>query len=234
MRIRRKPWARPELAACPYFYENPAANRGSWQRVIASLKPIHLDLGCGKAVFLADIACENPEIQYLGVDISLDMLGVARRNLEARFGLNPVSNVSLFSYNIEKLDEVLTDTDGVERIYVNFCNPWPKAGDHKKRLIHPRQLAVYKKLLKPGAEIWFKTDNMDLYLASLRYFEEAGLPVFFQTQDLHQEKGIENHLTEHEIMFTARGISTKAVRVRFNGGEEEKHAGQTHQEESGK
>ncbi|WP_099204391.1 tRNA (guanosine(46)-N7)-methyltransferase TrmB [Scatolibacter rhodanostii] len=217
MRIRRKTWARPELEACSYFYQNPQQNKSIWNTEIAAGKPIHLDLGCGKAVFLAEIALENPDVHYIGVDISFDILGVARRNIEAKFEEKKVENISLFSYNIEKLEDVLSPADKVERIYINFCNPWPKAGDHKKRLTYTKQLKAYQRILSPGAEIWFKTDNDDLYLASLRYFEEAGLSIFFQTKDLHQETNIENHLTEHEIMFTKEGIKTKAIRAKFVG-----------------
>lgn len=215
MRIRRKKWALPELSVCPYFYENPKINKAKWHNEIAEKKPVHLDLGCGKGVFLADIAYENQNVHYIGVDISFDILGVARRNIEKRFEEKPVKNISIFSYNIEKLDEVLCENDGVERIYVNFCNPWQKAGDHKKRLTHNRQLNTYKKILKPGGEIWFKTDNYDLYLSSLRYFKESGFDIFFYTEDLHSENNVENHLTEHEIMFTNQGITTKAIRAKY-------------------
>lgn len=215
MRIRRKKWAIPELSVCPYFYKNPEVNKNGWCSEIGNEKPVHLDLGCGKGVFLADIAHEHPDIHYIGVDISFDILGVARRNIEKRFAEQPVKNISIFSYNIEKLDEVLCENDGVERIYVNFCNPWPKAGDHKKRLTHNRQLNTYKKILKLGGEVWFKTDNYDLYLSSLRYFKESGFDIFFHTEDLHSEKNIENYLTEHEIMFTNQGITTKAIRAKY-------------------
>ncbi len=214
MRIRRKSWARPELNDCPYFYAAPAEKKGNWQKVMPVVKPIHLDLGCGKGVFLAEIAYANPEIHYIGVDISMDILGVARRNIEERYDGKQAENISMLSYNIERIDEVFSIMDNIERIYVNFCNPWPKSGDHKKRLTHVRQLATYRKFLKPGTEIWFKTDNEDLYLASLRYFAEAEFDVFFHTKNLHAETGIENYLTEHEIMFTKQGISTKAIRAR--------------------
>lgn len=214
MRIRRKAWALPELEKCPYYFQTPSENKNNWQ-TIASKKPIHLDLGCGKAIFLAEIAYENPQIHYVGIDISTDILGVARRNIQTKFDEKAVQNISLFSYNIEKLEDVFSAEDKIERIYINFCNPWPKAGDHKKRLTHSKQLTVYKKLLTPGAEIWFKTDNDDLYLASLRYFREAGLEIFFHTKNLHQEKQVENHLTEHEIMFTREGITTKAIRAKY-------------------
>ena len=105
-------------------------------------------------------------MNFIGVDISVDILGVARRNIEAEFGEQPVENVALLSYNIEKLDTLFAPEEKADRIYVNFCNQWQKAGDHKRRLTHTRQLETYKKILAPGGELWFKTDNMDLYLAT--------------------------------------------------------------------
>ena len=109
----------------------------------------------------------------------------------------------------------IRDREKVERIYINFGNPWPTARHHKRRWTHTRQLLHYKPLLAPGGEIWFKTDNDDLYLATRRYFAEAGFTVFLDTKDLHGEPGVENILTEHEVRFTEQGIATKALRARL-------------------
>ena len=145
------------------------------------------------------------------------MLGVARRNIEAEFGEEPVENVNLLSYNIEKLDTLFSPDEKAARIYVNFCNPWQKAGDHKRRLTHTRQLNTYKKVLAPGGELWFKTDNTDLYLATQRYLAEAGFEILCKTDDLHSEDAPGNIQSEHEVMFTAEGIKTKAIIARWNG-----------------
>ncbi len=215
MRIRKKAWARPELAACPYYIEEPAALRGNWSARFPARQPIHLDLGCGKCVFLAEIAERYREINYVGIDISLDILGVGRRNIAAAYGEETPENVLLCAYNIERLPELFAPGEGVERIYVNFCNPWPTARGHKRRLTHTRQLLSYKPLLSPGGEIWFKTDNDDLYLATRRYFQEAGFEIFFDTADLHSLHDPENVLTEHEVLFAGQGIPIKALRARL-------------------
>ena len=81
MRIRRKTWARPELAACPYFVAQPQQQRGSWEAVFGEKRPLHLDLGCGKCVFLAEAAHTHRDVNFLGIDISYDILGVGRRNI---------------------------------------------------------------------------------------------------------------------------------------------------------
>ena len=189
MRIRKKKWARPELAACPFYVHEPKTAAGTWGERFKKQQPIHLDLGCG----------------------------VARRNMEAEFGEDPVENVNLLSYNIEKLDTLFASSEKAARIYVNFCNPWQKAGDHKRRLTHTRQLNTYKKVLAPGGELWFKTDNTDLYLATQRYLSEAGFEILCKTDDLHSEDAPGNIQSEHEVMFTAEGIKTKAIIARWNG-----------------
>lgn len=215
MRIRRKAWARPELSACPYYISNPEQRRGHWTEVFGEKRPLHLDLGCGKCVFLAEAAHAQRDVNFLGIDISLDILGVARRNIAETFGREEPDNVALCAYNIERLEQLFAPEEKVERIYINFCNPWPTARHHKRRLTHTRQLLHYKHLLAPGGEIWFKTDNDDLYLATRRYFAEAGFTVFLDTKDLHGEPGVENILTEHEVRFTEQGIATKALRARL-------------------
>lgn len=215
MRIRRKTWARPELSACPYFIAQPEQQKGRWGEVYGQRRPLHLDLGCGKGVFLAEAAHTHRDVNFIGIDISLDILGVVRRNIAEIFGEEQPDNVALCAYNIERLPQLFSPEEKVQRIYINFCNPWPTARHHKRRLTHTRQLSQYKPLLAPGGEIWFKTDNDDLYLATKRYLAEAGFEIFFDTKDLHGQNGPENILTEHEVLFTAQGIPTKALRARL-------------------
>ena len=213
MRIRKKKWARPELAACPFYVHEPKTAAGTWGERFKKQQPIHLDLGCGKCTFLAKLAHREKDVNFIGIDISEDILGVARRNIEAEFGEEPVENVNLLSYNIEKLDTLFAPDEKAARIYVNFCNPWQKAGDHKRRLTHTRQLNTYKKVLAPGGELWFKTDNTDLYLATQRYLAEAGFEILCKTDDLHSEDAPGNIQSEHEVMFTAEGIKTNVTLI---------------------
>lgn len=214
MRIRKKAWARPELDACKYFIPEPEKQKGSWEKLFEKKQPIHLDLGCGKCVFLAELAEKHRDINYIGIDLSYDILGVGRRNIAEKYGESDPKNVLLCYYNIEKLQDIFAPNEGIERLYINFCNPWGTSRHHKRRLTHTRQLETYKPLLADNGEIWFKTDNDDLYLATRRYLTEAGFEIFFDTKDLHAENDSENILTEHELMFTAEGIKTKAIRAR--------------------
>ena len=141
----------------------------------------------------------------MGVDISYDILGVGRCNIEA-IAPNP-KNVQLVFFNIEKLAEMIAPEDRVQRIYINFCNPWPKKKHKKRRLTHTRQLLNYKKFLR--GELWFKTDDDELFEESFEYFAEAGYTIKYKTFDLHSESPYENFVTEHERMFTEEGKKIK-------------------------
>lgn len=220
MRIRKKAWARPELEQCPYFVKNPTEQKGHWKDWFPKEQPLHLELGCGKATFTAELAAQHPEINYIAIDISYDILGVAHRNIEHRYAQDdrPVTNIALLSYDIEKITDLLGKDDCIEKLYINFCNPWPKARHHRKRLTYPRQLELYKTFMQSGAELHFKTDDESLYLATLRYCKESGLDILWHTTDLHScgEDCPQCRITsEHEDRFTAQGIRIKAIVARF-------------------
>ena len=113
---------------------------------------------------------------------------------------------------MELIDNVFGDGDKIDRIYINFCNPWPKAKHNKRRLTHTRQLEKYKTFLKENGEIYFKTDDDELFEASLEYFKEAGFKIDKITYDLHKEAIFEENIeTEHEKMFSAEGIKIQAL-----------------------
>lgn len=213
MRIRKKAWARPELEACNFFINSPSTNKGKWSTCFKKQQPIHLELGCGKGTFISKIASQNSNINYIAIDIKSEMLGLTKRNIEKEYNkLNrEIDNVLIMAQEIGLIQEVFDENDVIDRIYINFCNPWPKARHNKKRLTHTKQLEKYKIFLKNRGEIYFKTDDDNLFLASQRYFKEAGFEIKKLTYDLHSEKDIYNIETEHEIMFTNQGVKIKAL-----------------------
>lgn len=213
VRIRRKAWVRPELEECNFFVDNPMDNKGKWHSCFKKEQPLHLELGCGKGTFISKLASQNPNINYIAMDIKSEMLGLTKRNIEKEYNdLNiSIDNVLITAQEIELIQNVLDKEDTVDRIYINFCNPWPKARHNKKRLTHTKQLEKYKQFLKIDGEIYFKTDDDNLFLASQRYFKEAGFEIEKLTYDLHSEKDINNIETEHEKMFTNQGIKIKAL-----------------------
>ncbi len=218
MRMRFKPYARPELLACPFHVHEPLDHAGHWHELYARPnQPWHVEMGCGKGGFLAALAPQHPDINYLGIDITDKVLILAKRKVEAAYaaaGL-PADNVLIASLDIERLTGALAAGDTVDRIYINFCNPWSKnAGSNKHRLTYPRQLLQYRQFMPPGAEIYFKTDDDDLFRDSLGYFPASGFTVTWQTFDLHADEPAWNIRTEHEGMFSEQGIPIKALIAR--------------------
>lgn len=170
--------------------------------------------GCGKGSFISKLATKNPNINYLAIDIKSEVLGIAKRNIEKEYlEINrQIDNVLLTAYEIELIQNILNEKDLVDRIYINFCNPWPKPRHNKRRLTHPKQLEKYKIFLKPEGEIYFKTDDEELFNASIKYFEQSGFIIISKTSNLHKTPIWEENIeTEHEKMFEEKGIATKAL-----------------------
>lgn len=215
MRIRFKKWARPELEASEFYIDNPEDYKGKWKEAFKDpSKPIYLELGCGKGQFISNLASENLDTNFIAIDLVDAMLGLAKRNVEqvyAEKNLSP-DNVMLTRFDIERILLILDKADDIKRIYINFCNPWPKGKHRKKRLTHTRQLEKYKQFLADNGEVYFKTDDDDLFESSLIYFEESGFNIISKTYDLHNEPIFGRNIeTEHEKMFSEQGIKIKAL-----------------------
>ncbi len=214
MRIRYKKWARPELEACKFYIDNPEELKTKWSKAFKKTQPIHIELGCGKGSFIATLASENQDINYIAVDMVDAMLGLSKRNIEKAYKEKSIEpeNIILTRHDIERILLFMSKEDVVDRIYINFCNPWPKPKHKKKRLTHTKQLLLYKEFLKEGGEIYFKTDDDGLFNDSLKYFEEAGYEVISKTYNLHEENIFENNIeTEHEKMYSEEGKTIKAL-----------------------
>lgn len=217
MRIRFKPWARPELEASKFYIDNPEEYKGKWRTLFNNNNPIHLELGCGKGGFISQLASSNLDVNYIAIDMVDAMLGLAKRNVEKVYSEKEISidNIYLTRYDIERILMIMDENDKIDRIYINFCNPWPRGKHRKKRLTHTRQLEKYKQFLKDGGEIYFKTDDDGLFNDSLLYFEEAGFEIEDKTFDLANNEEFWNNIeTEHEKMFKDEGIKIKAAKVR--------------------
>lgn len=212
MRIRNKPWAKEELAASKFYVQKPENNKGHWKEVFKNPEnSIHLELGCGKGYFVKKAAKQNPKINYIAVDLIDTILGIANRNIIEEFKSQEIENIALTRYDVEAITNILDKTDNIERIYINFCNPWPKPRHKKRRLTHTRQLEKYKLFLKPNGEIYFKTDDDELFKESLEYFKAEGFEPIKITYNLNEEPNFwENIETEYEIKFKKAGIKIKA------------------------
>ena len=214
MRIRKKKWAAPELSVCDFFVKNPGEHAGKWRDAFKKNQPLCLEIGCGKGGFAGQFALQNPGVNLIAVDIKIDMLGVGRRTIVKLFEENgktqdDIDNLLLVNYNVEQLDKIITPEDRIERLFINFCNPWPRERHKKRRLTYPRKLEMYKSFLKPDAEIRFKTDDDGLFEESVEYFNECGYEITYITRDLHNSGFEGNIMTEHEKMFSDEGKKIK-------------------------
>ncbi len=215
MRIRRKKWAREELDNAKFYIDLPEVNIGKWRVLFNNSNPLHIELGCGKGSFIASLASQNRNINYIAVDMIEAMLGLSKRNIEKAYDFKDPENLFLIRENIELINRVFNEDDKVERIYINFCNPWPKKKHNKKRLTFPRQLEMYKVFLVDGGKIYFKTDSDFLFEDSINYFKESGFEIEKITYDLHEEDIFDGNIeTEHEKMFSEEGIKIKALIAR--------------------
>ena len=214
MRIRFKPWAREELETSPIYIDNPQEYKNKWKNVFEKQAPIHVELGCGKGGFISQMAVYNPYINYIAIDLVDAMLGLAKRKIEEEYRIanREIDNIYITRYDIERINNIMSKEDKIERIYINFCNPWPKPRHKKRRLTHVRQLEKYKQFLKQNGEIYFKTDDNGLFKESLEYFEESGFETIKITYNLNEEPDFwDNIETEHEKMFSEQGIKIKAL-----------------------
>lgn len=203
MRLRKKWWARPEMEQSEYFITNPKDNYGKWSEVFGNSNEIYLELGCGRGQFVSQNAIEHKNVNYVAIDLKDEVLIYTVRKIYE----NDLTNVRIVPLNIEMIEGVFAENE-ISRIYINFCNPWPKLSHNKRRLTHSKFLNRYKQFLKSGGEVWFKTDNEDLFNDSLEYFKESGFELKYVTYDLHNSDFQNNIVTEYEEKFTSLGMKT--------------------------
>ncbi|AEB76785.1 tRNA (guanosine(46)-N7)-methyltransferase TrmB [Clostridium botulinum] len=207
MRLRKKWWARPELDESPFFKSLDEARelKGNWKNEFKNDNEIYLELGCGRGGFAVQLAKKFSDKNLISIDLKDEVLVYTLRNIVNA----ELTNVRVIAMNIGMISEIF-DENEISRIYINFCNPWPKDRHNKRRLTHTRFLTEYKKFIKPGTEVHFKTDDLDLFNDSLVYFEESGFDVLCKTYDLHNSEYVEGNLmTEYESKFKERGIKSK-------------------------
>jgi len=216
MRLRKKYWARPEMEASHIVITDQYAHKGTWGEEFKNDNEIYLELGCGKGKFISEKSRRDPNINFIGIDLKDEVLVFALRKVIEVRGIKEKEdvNVRLMPLNIMLIDDVFTK-DEISRVYINFCNPWPKDRHNKRRLTHTKFLTSYKKFLKPGSEIWFKTDDFDLFQNSIEYFNECGFEILFLTYDLHNSDFKDNVVTEYEAKFTELGKKAMFLRARL-------------------
>lgn len=204
MRLRKKWWARTEMEENPFFIKDNFEHYSKWNEVFQNNNPIYLELGCGWGKFISEHAENNKNINYIGIDLKDEVLVYALRKLKEQ----ELYNARILAMNISFIEKVLSK-DEIDRIYINFCNPWPKLRQNKRRLTHSVFLKKYKEFLKSSSEIWFKTDDDGLFRDSIDYFKGEGFDIKYLTYDLHKSDFSYNIMTEYEEKFSKRGINIK-------------------------
>ncbi|MBE6989638.1 MAG: tRNA (guanosine(46)-N7)-methyltransferase TrmB [Ruminococcaceae bacterium] len=196
MRMRKKKNLVPRMEACAHWLtEDPCAMRGRWRELMPAAREVRVELGCGKGRFTADTAAAEPDVLLIAVEKVPDAMVVAMERVR-NAGLE---NVRFIDADAAALPEMFAPGE-VDRIYINFCDPWPKSNQKKRRLTHGSFLKQYRKVLKPGGQIHFKTDNDKLFEWSLKEFPPSGFALSEVTTDLHAD-GPVGVMTDYEARF---------------------------------
>lgn len=202
MRLRNKPWATEYIEKHPdVIISNPEDYKGKWHEVFGNHNPIHIEVGTGKGQFVLGMAKQNPDINYIGIELFDSVIVCA---LERVVEAEKPANLRLLKVNGAKLQEYFAKGD-VSRVYLNFSDPWPKKRHAKRRLTHEGFLKLYESILIDNGEIHFKTDNRGLFEYSLVSMNHYGMRLNYVSLDLHAEMPEDNIMTEYEEKFSAKG-----------------------------
>lgn len=202
MRLRNVPGSRDTIAESRFTIKNETECKGKWNEVFGNENPIHIEIGMGKGQFIMTLAEQNPDINYVGIEKYSSVLVRAIEKQEEK----DLPNLFFIRMEAENIAEVFA-ADEVDRIYLNFSDPWPKDRHAKRRLTSVQFLERYEHILKKEGHVIFKTDNKDLFDFSLEQVEEAvNWELLNHTFDLHHSEYVEgNVMTEYETRFVEKG-----------------------------
>ena len=199
MRLKNIKGASEKILEGKYFISNPKDYRGKWNKLFNNNNPIYIEIGMGKGNFIIKNAIENPNINYIGIEMydSVILRAVEKTNeLE-------LNNLYLIRMDARLIEDVFDKE--IDLIYLNFSDPWPKERHAKRRLTSPRFLARYDNIFRGDNHIIMKTDNLELFNYSVDSLKEYGYTINEISNDLHKEK--DNIITtEYEDKFTSKGM----------------------------
>lgn len=211
MRQRNKPWAKDKLAEYPqYVISEPEKYKGKWKEAFEKDQPLHIEIGTGKGRFITGMAKANPDINYIGIELAESVIVSALdRIIEEE-----LPNVKLLNVNANDLRDYFEKGE-VNRVYLNFSDPWPKKRHAKRRLTSRSFLEIYEDVLVDKGEIHFKTDNQGLFESSLMSFSDYGMPLTYVSLDLHNSDYEGNIMTEYEEKFSLKGSRIFRCEVQY-------------------
>ena len=206
MRMRRRNNLAPRMEACePVWIHEPEALRGNWRSLMPGCRELRVEVGCGKGKFTIETAAAEPDVLLIAIEKVPDALVLAMEGA-MRMGLK---NVFFVSLDADRIDEFFAD-DEIDLLYINFCDPWPRKKNAKRRLTYHTFLEKYKKVLKLGGQIHFKTDNAKLFEWSIPEMQSCFLELHHLTRDLHAN-GPVGIMTGYEEKFYNLGTPINRV-----------------------
>ena len=202
MRLRNITGSREVIADSRFTVKEPKTQKGKWNEIFGNAHPIRIEIGMGKGKFLHTLAKNNPDINYIGIEKYSSVLLRAIQKMEE----DELPNLCFIRMDAEDIEEVFGEGE-VDRIYLNFSDPWPKDRHAKRRLPSGQFLARYDKILKKDGVIEFKTDNRPLFDFAVEELKEAGWKADVVTYDLHADELLTtgNIMTEYEEKFSGMG-----------------------------
>lgn len=207
MRLRNIPGAQDAILESPYVIQKPEAHKGVWAEVFPKKQPLHIEVGMGKGRFLMDLARLNPDINYVGIEMyDSVLLRALQKREELEEEGTKYENLFFMRVDARLLPEIFEKGE-VDKIYLNFSDPWPKARHAKRRLTSREFLERYDQILVPDGTVEFKTDNRELFEFSLEEVNETKWNLLAHTFDLHHNEEMVkgNVMTEYEEKFSSMG-----------------------------
>ena len=202
MRLRNIPGSREAIAESVWCVQQPEQAKGRWRELFGNHNPVHIEIGMGKGQFLMELAACNPAVNYIGIEKYSSVLLRGLQKMEE----HSVDNLRFIRMDAENIVDIFEKNE-VNRIYLNFSDPWPKDRHAKRRLTSKEFFARYQQILAPEGQVEFKTDKTALFDFSLEQVAEAGWRLTAVTRDLHHDASMNqgNIMTEYEARFSALG-----------------------------
>lgn len=212
MRVKHKKWAVPLMEAHPEMMTmDPASFKGRWQERFAKPQPLQVEVGMGKGQFIIGMAKAHPEINFIGLEIESTVAAIALKNALPE----QLPNMTLVRGDGAGLDTYFED-GSIDRLYLNFSDPWPKTRHEKRRLTYKTFLANYQQVVKPGGGLEFKTDNQGLFEYSLTSLNNFGMIFDGVWLNLHESPENEGNVeTEYEQRFASLGQPIYKLKAHF-------------------
>lgn len=207
MRLRNIPGADDVLKNSSYVIQQPELLKGNYNKEFKNNHPIHIEIGMGKGRFITEMAKAHPDINFIGIEMYSSVLLRAVQKMDKLAEENTApSNLKFICTDARNLANIF-DTNEIDRIYLNFSDPWPKDRHAKRRLPSKEFLSVYRHFLKEDGTLEFKTDNIDLFRFALSELPLANWQLIVSTFDLHNDPELNkgNIMTEYEEKFSSKG-----------------------------